>query len=162
MQGISQNLGPSFGPTRNQFFFEAVSHAIGIYFTRLMLAGGEFLVAIEHIQDFLELEEYSVDHIYSSEDSPNSIELDDASFYWDESFSVSDISMQIGKGELIIISGVTGCGKSTFLHGILGETQRNGVLKVMGDCSFSGQDYFILSATLRENILFGTEFDIKR
>ena len=127
-----------------------------------MLAGGEFLVAIDHIQEFLQLEEYSVDHIYPSEDSQNSIEFDKASFYWDESFSVSDISLQIEKGELIIISGVTGCGKSTFLYGILGETQRTGVLKVMGDCSFCSQEYFILSATLRENILFGTEFEIER
>jgi len=141
---------------------EAVSQAIGIYFTRVMLAGGEFLVAIDHIQEFLQLEEYSADHIYPSEDSQNSIEFDKASFYWDESFNVSDISLQIEKGELIIISGVTGCGKSTFLYGILGETQRTGVLKVMGDCSFCSQEYFILSATLRENILFGTEFEIER
>ena len=47
--------------------------------------------------------------------------------------ALSDASLEINAGELVIFFGPSGCGKSTLLHMLLGlEFPTNGVVKFLG------------------------------
>lgn len=55
------------------------------------------------------------------------------------------------------------CLQSSLLSAILGELPvLSGDLTVRGDFSYAAQTPWIFSGTLRDNILFGTEFDAER
>ena len=56
--------------------------------------------------------------------------------------------------------GPTGCGKSSFLSGILGEMFKlNGKINVNGSISYVPQIPWIQDISVKENILFGKRFD---
>lgn len=58
--------------------------------------------------------------------------------------------------------GQVGSGKSSFLSSILGEmTKFRGRMQLNGSISYVPQQAWIQNATVRENILFGKNFDQK-
>lgn len=65
------------------------------------------------------------------------------------------------KGELIAIVGAVGAGKSSLLSGILGEMhkQPGGRMNTHGSMAYVPQQAWIQNATLKNNILFGSELD---
>ena len=73
---------------------------------------------------------------------------------------LKDISFQIKRGELIVVVGEIGAGKSSLLAALVGEMRRTeGVVKLGGTVGFCPQTAWIQNATVRSNILFGKEFD---
>lgn len=81
-----------------------------------------------------------------------------------QSFSVSKFDLSVEKGEVLAICGPVGSGKSTLINGIIGEvaTLTSGsTVSTSGNVSYVPQSPFIMSTTLRENILFGRAFDVK-
>lgn len=73
-----------------------------------------------------------------------------------------DIDMHIKPGELIAIVGKTGSGKSSFLNCIINELYKiSGEVEVKGSVSYMAQDVFLMNNTVRNNILFGREYDEK-
>ena len=55
---------------------------------------------------------------------------------------------------------MVGSGKSSLLSAILGEINlTQGYTKVHGKISYVGQDAWVFGSTVRQNILFGQEFD---
>mmetsp|Transcript_21963 Transcript_21963/g.32634 ORF Transcript_21963/g.32634 Transcript_21963/m.32634 type:complete len:1269 (+) Transcript_21963:425-4231(+) len=79
----------------------------------------------------------------------------------DGNFTLSDINFSVAKGEVLAVVGEVASGKSTLLQGLLGDIQTatNTVVTKSGRVTFAGQTPFILSCTVRENILFGLSFD---
>ncbi|KAM9996282.1 hypothetical protein ACTFIY_002464 [Dictyostelium cf. discoideum] len=79
-------------------------------------------------------------------------------------YKLNDINLIIPKGKLTMICGVVGSGKTSLVCGLIGEIYKlNGsVGGVPNNISFTSQQPFLLSASLRENILFGNEFDLER
>jgi len=75
-------------------------------------------------------------------------------------FSLKDISLEVRPGELVAIVGSVGAGKSSLLSALLGEMRlKDGVMSVHGRIGYVPQQSWIANATLRENILFGKEYD---
>jgi ATP-binding cassette, subfamily C (CFTR/MRP), member 1 len=73
---------------------------------------------------------------------------------------LKDISFQIKRGEFIVIVGEIGAGKSSLLAALVGEMRRTeGIVKLGGTVGFCPQTAWIQNATVRNNILFGKEFD---
>ncbi|KAJ3202455.1 hypothetical protein HDU82_007345 [Entophlyctis luteolus] len=85
-------------------------------------------------------------------------------------FELRDISVRFHEGKLNVITGPTGSGKSSLLLSMLGELKR-----VKGFCflpdprtnsgatvAFAAQQAFLLNATIRENILFGSRYEESR
>ena len=73
---------------------------------------------------------------------------------------LKDISFQIKRGEFIVVVGEIGAGKSSLLAALVGEMRRiEGVIKLGGTVAFCPQTAWIQNATVRNNILFGKEFD---
>ncbi|EKX39426.1 hypothetical protein GUITHDRAFT_160006 [Guillardia theta CCMP2712] len=62
-----------------------------------------------------------------------------------------DIDLEVRKGELCMVAGKVGCGKTSLLCAILGEMRRS-----RGACLYLP---WIKNATVRDNILFGSEYD---
>ncbi|XP_043490273.1 multidrug resistance-associated protein 5-like isoform X2 [Polistes fuscatus] len=76
---------------------------------------------------------------------------------------LTDITFGAPKGKLIGICGQVGSGKSSLLLAILGQLKiKEGQLSREGSCAFVSQQAWIINATLKENILFGEQFDAKR
>ncbi|XP_064381882.1 ATP-binding cassette sub-family C member 4-like isoform X1 [Halichondria panicea] len=71
---------------------------------------------------------------------------------------LTDISFQVDQvNSLLAIVGPVGAGKSTLLQCLLGELQGiEGIATVCGALSYTSQEPWIFSGTLRENILFGS------
>ncbi|XP_048362920.1 ATP-binding cassette sub-family C member 5 [Sphaerodactylus townsendi] len=66
-------------------------------------------------------------------------------------------------GKLVGICGSVGCGKTSLISAILGQmTLLEGSISVDGTFAYVAQQAWILNATLRDNILFGKEFDEER
>jgi ATP-binding cassette, subfamily C (CFTR/MRP), member 1 len=73
---------------------------------------------------------------------------------------LKDINIRIQRGEFVVIVGEIGSGKSSLLAALVGEMRRtDGSVKLGGRVGFCPQTAWIQNATVRNNILFGTEFD---
>ncbi|KAJ1824611.1 hypothetical protein GGH91_000634 [Coemansia sp. RSA 2671] len=90
-----------------------------------------------------------------------SIRMDACSFRWRKKrLTLTDVSLSVGAGELVAVTGKTASGKSSLLLAMCSEmemTQGSG--QVRGTVSYLEQTPWIMSSTLRDNILFGREFD---
>ncbi|XP_022093426.1 multidrug resistance-associated protein 4-like [Acanthaster planci] len=71
-----------------------------------------------------------------------------------------DISFRVEPGELLAVIGPVGCGKSSLLMALLGELPSvSGVNAVTGRVGYTAQQPWILSGSLRDNILFGSVYE---
>lgn len=87
------------------------------------------------------------------------------------SITLQDISCTIEAGSLVAVVGAVGSGKSSFLSAILGEMEPLHGSKVhvtrpagvkTGFVAYCSQTPWVVNATLRDNILFGRNFDQER
>ncbi|KAG5721936.1 ABC transporter C family member 2 [Termitomyces sp. T112] len=100
-----------------------------------------------------------------------------AKTYLNKVFQVKDLNIRIPRGQLVAIVGAVGCGKTSFLQGIIGEMRRTGgSVKFGGTVGYCPQsawiqvnhqfsecgvetDFKLQNATIRENICFGRPFE---
>ncbi|KAF6761448.1 metal resistance protein YCF1 [Ephemerocybe angulata] len=91
------------------------------------------------------------------------LSIKDGEFSWDRKTAaptLEGINLSVKKGELVGILGRVGAGKSSLLSAIIGEmTRREGEVIIRGTIAYAPQNPWILSATVRENILFSHEYD---
>ncbi|RDW64705.1 hypothetical protein BP6252_10356 [Coleophoma cylindrospora] len=75
-------------------------------------------------------------------------------------FRLQDITVDFLPGQLNVITGPTGCGKTSMLLSLLGETiLESGKVSCPQDVAYVSQSAWLQSGTVRENILFHSEFD---
>lgn len=73
--------------------------------------------------------------------------------------NLKDITLQANEKELLAIVGTVGCGKSTLITGIMHELEIiSGVIRTNGTKAYVEQEPFIVSGTIKENILLGSEY----
>ena len=76
---------------------------------------------------------------------------------------LSDVSFQVGSGELCAVVGRVGSGKSSLCSAVLNEmVLAEGKVAVTGSIAYVAQTPWILNATLRDNVLFGLPMDEER
>lgn len=74
-----------------------------------------------------------------------------------------DINMQVKRGSLVAVVGPVGCGKSSLLNCMIGELlYQSGRIHVNGNIAYCDQKVWIMNATVKDNILFGRDFDETR
>ncbi|KAH8938123.1 hypothetical protein BDL97_16G065900 [Sphagnum fallax] len=100
---------------------------------------------------------------------PMAVVVQSADFTWlntpekNDTPTLTDISISIPRGSLVVVLGKVGSGKSSLLAALLGEMHRlNGELHIDGDLALVAQTPWIQAATLRDNVLFGSDFDAQR
>ncbi|XP_065145852.1 ATP-binding cassette sub-family C member 9 isoform X5 [Paramisgurnus dabryanus] len=103
-----------------------------------------------------------------SETEDIAVEVNDGFFTWGSCLStLSDINIRIPSGQLTMIVGQVGCGKSSLLLAMLGEMQTiSGKVywsnKNRYSVAYAAQKSWLLNATVEENITFGSSFNKQR
>jgi ABC-type multidrug transport system fused ATPase/permease subunit len=79
-----------------------------------------------------------------------------------EPFKLQDLSLKIGRNELVAVIGTVGSGKTSLLAALAGDMrQTNGEVILGASRAFCPQYAWIQNATVQQNILFGKEMDKK-
>ncbi|KAG0325322.1 Multidrug resistance-associated protein 1 [Dissophora globulifera] len=77
--------------------------------------------------------------------------------------TLSGINLSIPHGNLTVVMGRVGQGKSSLLSAIIGDMYKlQGRVQINGRCAYVPQQAWIINATVRENIVFGREFEQER
>uniref|UniRef100_A0A8C8B701 Canalicular multispecific organic anion transporter 1 n=1 Tax=Otus sunia TaxID=257818 RepID=A0A8C8B701_9STRI len=85
----------------------------------------------------------------------------DAALCW--SLAVSSVTLDIAPGSLVAVVGAVGSGKSSLVSAMLGEMENiKGHINIQGSLAYVPQQAWIQNATLKDNILFGSELDEAR
>ncbi|GBP66208.1 Probable multidrug resistance-associated protein lethal(2)03659 [Eumeta japonica] len=100
------------------------------------------------------------------------VSMNDYTAYWRSSedeaverkvLALKDINFSVKPDSLTTIVGTVGSGKSTLLQAILKEiSPANGEIKVSGVVAYASQEPWLFEASVRQNILFGQEMDLRR
>ncbi|KAL9978590.1 hypothetical protein ACROYT_G016124 [Oculina patagonica] len=89
--------------------------------------------------------------------------LENVSCVWSQTSrhpALQNVSLSAAYGQLVGISGPVGSGKTSLLMSILGEIPlSSGKISCVGKMAFVSQMPWVYSGTVRENILFGNQFD---
>jgi ATP-binding cassette subfamily C (CFTR/MRP) protein 1 len=119
-------------------------------------------VGFSRLRGFLYRKEWH--RLVNSSAPSGSIEIAQAAFEWEsEKQALYIAELTVRQGEFIAVVGGVGSGKSAFLLGLLGElTMQRGTVQVGGSTAYVPQQAWILSDTIRNNILCGAAFDEAR
>ncbi|XP_054876690.1 ATP-binding cassette sub-family C member 9 isoform X5 [Poeciliopsis prolifica] len=96
------------------------------------------------------------------------VKVSNGSFTWgNNQLTLSDINIRIPTGQLTMIVGQVGCGKSSLLLAMLGEMQAiDGRVywsnKNRNSVAYAAQKSWLLNATVEDNITFGSPFNKQR
>jgi ABC-type multidrug transport system fused ATPase/permease subunit len=81
----------------------------------------------------------------------------------DDSFTISNINLDLKLKDLVVIVGKSGNGKTTLLNSLMDETIKlTGSQEVCGRIAYVEQEPFIFSATVEDNITFGLVYNEER
>ncbi|XP_063908439.1 probable multidrug resistance-associated protein lethal(2)03659 isoform X2 [Zophobas morio] len=131
----------------------------------------EVYVSVKRIQTFLSLAEQEGDdrvRLNGSFEKPDKarVVLENVSAKWlkDATEStLSGINLDIKSNQLVAVIGAVGSGKSSLFNVILKELPIvSGTLTIHGEISYSSQEPWLFSASVRQNILFGDQYDHDR
>lgn len=190
-------------------YFSIISLTMNQMFIRGVAEISESLVALDRLQNFLELEEKHTQSITDNSnkyagkidiDSDNSLQsnvavsMHKATATWkvpspetsikkktkhqrsnqateegnalmssQANPTLSNINVEFPKGKLIGVIGPVGAGKSSLLQALLRELPLDsGSLSLSGSTSYASQEPWVFAASVRQNILFGQEYDNDR
>ncbi|KAK0202906.1 P-loop containing nucleoside triphosphate hydrolase protein [Desarmillaria ectypa] len=158
-------------PLTSDVIFPAISLFMLLQFPLAMAMTSnliEAIVSIRRLSEFLEADELQADARKLIE-KPNLqrgdtvLSIRNADFSWSSEAIqpvLEDMNLTVRKGELFGVLGKVGCGKTSLLSAIIGDMIRmEGDLTVYGTVAYCPQNPWILSASVRDNILFSHEYD---
>jgi ABC-type bacteriocin/lantibiotic exporter with double-glycine peptidase domain len=118
--------------------------------------------SFKRLSEFLNLQNENFLIKTNQPTSPTSLlEVSHLNLYFKQRKILSDISFKVKAQELIAIIGPVGSGKSLLMKSLIGETPFTADLFFKTKSSYVPQDHFVMSATLRDNMAFEYQADIK-
>jgi ABC-type multidrug transport system fused ATPase/permease subunit len=123
----------------------------------------QYMASFRRVQIFME--NPNIVPVEQSKSSDPQIDVENAAFQWSGSNEpfLKNVNLKSKKGDLIMIVGPVGSGKSAVIQALLGEIPKvSGSLSVAGTQAYVSQEAFIVNTTVRENIIFGKPFDMKK
>lgn len=130
-------------------------------------------ISLNRIQNYLEQDELPADNVKIGTGDPNVMYKmgkpeQDAEFYWGsdmETRALSKLNYNIRRGELVMVVGKIGAGKSAFLKSLIGELACDHAVTYFrasqATVAYTDQVPWIQNMTLRKNILFGQHYDMQ-
>lgn len=143
-------------------------------FSNAAVFANEAVASMDRIAKFLAADEVNI-HTQQPDlqDGELAVTIQDASFAWDAPATgasadteqhppiLQGINFVAQQQSLTIIVGGVGSGKSSLMSALLGEMhQLQGSLSVRGAIAYASQQPWIQHNTVRENILFGSPYDV--
>ncbi|KAF1319129.1 Abc transporter c family member 5, partial [Globisporangium splendens] len=108
-------------------------------------------VSLDRMAEYLNADEFEPDNVIR-EDPSQPLDV-----------VVSNVNVEVKKGDLVVVHGTVGGGKSSFCSALLGEMEKiSGSVFVRGRVAYYSQQTWIQNMTIRDNILFGNAFDPQR
>ncbi|CAG9814465.1 unnamed protein product [Phaedon cochleariae] len=153
-------------------YFNILSQTMSSMFVRGISEVAELFVAVKRLQDFMLNEEFqTISESQNNNDSKylvneHVVSLKNITVKWNLSLSdnaLTNININIDRGGLIGVIGPVGSGKSSLLQTLLGELEVvSGTIEVNGTVAYASQEPWVFAATVRQNIIFGSDYDKKR
>lgn len=150
----------------------------------------EAFVSLKRVQELIDLENIDLSKYYSpipvsytkrNNDNPVVISIQHGGFSFEKErdrtsenlivedirdYKLENVNVEIRQGELVVIDGVTGSGKSALLNAILGNLKKTSGTVAIKDNNlgfgYVSQTPWLQRGTIRENICFGSIFDESR
>ncbi|ORY45580.1 hypothetical protein BCR33DRAFT_659120 [Rhizoclosmatium globosum] len=146
--------------------FNILSEPI-MYLGWIFATGSACYISLNRMQEFLLLEELDDSNVKREiAKDGNVIAVKNGTFKWDaaaEESTLSDINTTVPQGSLTAVIGRVGTGKSSFISSLLGDMHKvSGEVRVSGSVAYVSQQAWIENATIRDNILFGSEYNEKK
>lgn len=142
--------------------YRELRYCLGILIPYNIGNAAEMYSSVVRVTKMLEGEELKSK--YSSEEPISNplIEMKDAIIHIRDLEILNHVSFKTNSG-LTLITGAVGSGKSSFLKVILEDYPlTSGSLTVRGRVSYASQDPWLFPSSVRQNILFGEQYDEKR
>ena len=99
-------------------------------------------------------------------DGEPTVKIEGGTYSWSDTAgdaTLVDINLNIEPGSLTAIVGSTGSGKSSLINAMIGEMQMKfGRASMCGSFAYAPQQAWIYNATVKENILFGLDYNEER
>ncbi|XP_057378654.1 ATP-binding cassette sub-family C member 4-like [Daphnia carinata] len=150
--------------------FNNIRIIMTLYFPSAITAAAEARVSTKRIENFLLLDEVekNAEAKVRPAISDCLVDLNQLTAKWPaagekEHNTLTNISFTIRPGQVFAIVGPVGSGKSSLLNVFLGELPPStGTCRIAGKVAYASQESWIFSGTVRQNILCGLKYDLKR
>uniref|UniRef100_A0A8C0F3X1 Canalicular multispecific organic anion transporter 1 n=1 Tax=Bubo bubo TaxID=30461 RepID=A0A8C0F3X1_BUBBB len=122
-------------------------------------------VSTARLERYLGGEDLDSSAIHHNPIAGSAVRFSEATFAWeqDSNAAIRDVTLDIAPGSLVAVVGAVGSGKSSLVSAMLGEMENiKGHINIQGSLAYVPQQAWIQNATLKDNILFGSELDEAR
>ncbi|XP_074882257.1 ATP-binding cassette sub-family C member 2 isoform X4 [Buteo buteo] len=122
-------------------------------------------VSTARLERYLGREDLDTSAIHHNPIAGSAVRFSEATFAWEQdgNAAIRDVTLDIAPGSLVAVVGAVGSGKSSLVSAMLGEMENiKGHINIQGSLAYVPQQPWIQNATLKDNILFGSELDEAR
>ncbi|KAM5139214.1 ATP-binding cassette sub-family C member 2 [Callospermophilus lateralis] len=122
-------------------------------------------VSVSRLEKYLGGDDLDTSAIRHVRNFDKAVQFSEASFTWDPDAetTIQDVNLDIMEGQLVAVVGTVGSGKSSLMSAMLGEMENvHGHITIKGTTAYVPQQSWIQNGTIKDNILFGSEFNEKR
>lgn len=148
--------------------FNTLQLYMAIFYPMAITFLAEAKISVKRIEEFLIKDENppAITEAIPEQEKLGTIKLTKVKASWQPNpivDTLSNIDLTIKPGTLCVVVGQVGSGKSSLLQLLLNELPVNsGTVEVVGKPSFASQEPWLFVSTVKDNILFGEEFDKSR
>ncbi|XP_050510756.1 ATP-binding cassette sub-family C member 4-like isoform X2 [Diabrotica virgifera virgifera] len=144
-------------------FLVILKKGVLAFMPQAMLLQFEITNVFVRISELLLMNEVDIDSKINADVSGIQLDQIKASWSTKSSFVISSNNINIPSRSLTVIIGPVGSGKSTLLQLLLGELKlSSGNIQMNGSVSYSGQESWLFTSSLKNNILFGNDYDYNK
>ncbi|XP_030917416.1 canalicular multispecific organic anion transporter 1 [Geospiza fortis] len=122
-------------------------------------------VSTARLERYLSGEDLDTSAIHHNPIAGSAVRFSEATFAWEQdgNAAIRDVTLDITPGSLVAVVGAVGSGKSSLVSAMLGEMENiKGHINIQGSLAYVPQQAWIQNATLKDNIIFGSEVDEAR
>ncbi|CAN0830258.1 ABC transporter C family member 9 [Linum grandiflorum] len=133
----------------------------------LLSALAQAKVSADRIASYMreeQIQDDAVELIPPTEEGECGVEIKGGKFTWtpetNNGITLIGIDLDVKRGMRVAVCGTVGSGKSSLLSCILGEIHKlSGTVRIRGSKAYVAQSPWILTGSIRDNILFGKAYD---
>ncbi|EDL94263.1 rCG57643, isoform CRA_a [Rattus norvegicus] len=122
-------------------------------------------VSVDRLERYLGGDDLDTSAIRRVSNFDKAVKFSEASFTWDPDLeaTIQDVNLDIKPGQLVAVVGTVGSGKSSLVSAMLGEMENvHGHITIQGSTAYVPQQSWIQNGTIKDNILFGSEYNEKK